>query len=162
MPSNSIPGNQFYILAHNVRSMHNVGAIFRTSDGAGVDKIFLTGYTATPPRVEITKSALGAETWIPWEYDRDPFKIISRLKQDEVSLVALEQTKDAVEISGFNPDFPLCLVVGNEINGVPDQILAECDTVVQLPMRGKKESLNVSVAFGIAAYEIAKHRDSNG
>jgi tRNA G18 (ribose-2'-O)-methylase SpoU len=148
----------FYVLAHNVRSMHNVGAIFRTSDGAGVDKIFLTGYTATPPRVEITKSALGAEKWIAWEYERDPLKVISQLKKEKISVVALEQAKEAIEITGFNPTFPLCLVVGNEINGVPDDILEQCDTVVFLPMRGKKESLNVSVAFGIAAYEIAKQR----
>jgi tRNA G18 (ribose-2'-O)-methylase SpoU len=138
--------------------MHNVGAIFRTGDGAGVDKVYLTGYTATPPRVEITKSALGAETWIPWEHTKDPLTVISQLKQDGVRVVALEQTKDAVMIEKFNPNFPLCLIVGNEINGVPEEILAECDTVVQLPMRGKKESLNVSVAFGIAAYEIAKQR----
>lgn len=148
----------FYVLAHNIRSMHNVGAIFRTSDGAGVDKLFLTGYTAIPPRVEITKSALGAETWIPWEHEKDPLTVISRLRRDTVSVVALEQTKDAIEISEFTPTFPLCLVVGNEINGVPDDILQQCDTVVQLPMRGRKESLNVSVAFGIAAYEIAKQR----
>ncbi|MGH7489847.1 MAG: TrmH family RNA methyltransferase, partial [bacterium] len=88
----------FYVLAHNIRSMHNVGAIFRTSDGAGVDKLFLTGYTAVPPRVEITKSALGAEAWIPWEHEKDPLQVISRLKKEKVAIVALEQTKDAVGI----------------------------------------------------------------
>jgi tRNA G18 (ribose-2'-O)-methylase SpoU len=145
---------EVFVLAHNIRSLHNVGSIFRTSDGAGVSKIFLTGFCGVPPRKEITKTALGADEWIPWEFHKDPMPLLKKLKVEGVQIVSLEKNAESVDIGTFKPSYPLCLIVGNEIDGVSDEMLALSDAVVHLPMRGKKESLNVSVAFGIGIYRI--------
>lgn len=145
---------EVYVLLNNIRSLHNVGSIFRTSDGAGVKKIFLTGQTGYPPREEISKTALGAEECVPWEYYIDPLDCIKKLKKDGVNIVALEQTEKSVDYLKFKPEYPLCLVVGHEIEGVQKKILSLCDSCIEIPMRGKKQSLNVSVAFGIVAYGL--------
>jgi len=143
-----------YVLAHNIRSMHNVGSIFRTSDGAGVKKIYLTGYSACPPRKEIEKTALGAEKSVEWEFHKDPTSVIKMLKADGVQIVALEKNRKSTDISKLKPKYPACLVIGNEIDGVEKGILKLADKVVEIPMYGKKESLNVSVAFGIGIYNL--------
>jgi len=143
-----------YVLAHNIRSMHNIGSIFRTSDGAGVKKIYLTGYCACPPRKEITKTALGAEKAVPWEFYKDPVDIIKKLKKDGVQIIALERTKKSSNIQKIKPKYPLCMIIGNEIDGVGEDLLKLSDKVVEIPMRGKKESLNVSVAFGVGVYAL--------
>lgn len=145
-----------YILLNNIRSLHNVGSIFRTSDGAGVKKIFLCGQTGYPPREEIAKTALGAEDCVSWEYYIDPIDCIKMLKKKGVRIVALEQTKKSVDYRKFKPKYPLCLIVGHEIDGVQKKILELCDDIVEIPMKGEKQSLNVSVAFGIAVYELTK------
>ena len=145
-----------YVLLNNIRSLHNVGSIFRTSDGARVKKIFLCGQTGYPPREEITKTALGAEECVPWEYYIDPIDCIKKLKKRGIRIVALEQTKKSIDCTKFKPKYPLCMVVGHEIDGVQDKILSLCDAVIEIPMYGKKRSLNVSVAFGIAVYELVK------
>jgi len=145
-----------YVLLNNIRSLHNVGSIFRTSDGAGVKKIFLCGQTGYPPREEISKTALGAEDCVPWEYYIDPLDCIKMLKKKGIRIVALEQTKKSVDYRKLKPKYPLCLIVGHEIDGVSDKILKLCDSIIEIPMKGKKQSLNVSVAFGIAVYELAK------
>ena len=145
---------EVYVLAHNIRSLHNVGSIFRTCDGAGVDKLFLTGYSGVPPRKEITKTALGADESVAWEFHKDPLSLVKKLKKQGVQIVALEKNDASIDISTFKPSYPLCMIVGNEIDGVSDEMLSLSDAVVHLPMRGKKESLNVSVAFGIGIYQL--------
>jgi len=141
-------------MAHNIRSLWNVGAFFRTCDALGVEHLYLTGYTAHPPRKEITKTAIGAEQWVPWEHSRDPLPIIQSLKQEGWQIVSLELTPDAVDLATFVPMEKVCLVVGHELTGVLEGILALSDAVVQIPMLGKKESLNVSVATGIALWRL--------
>lgn len=142
------------LLAHNIRSLWNVGAFFRTCDGLGVEHLYLTGYTGHPPRTEITKTAIGAEHVIPWEHHRDPLPVIEALKKDGWQIVALEITPDAIDLNEFKPEEKACLIVGHELTGVPESLLALCDAVVKIPMLGTKESLNVSVAAGIALYAI--------
>ncbi|MCK5616249.1 RNA methyltransferase [Candidatus Pacearchaeota archaeon] len=145
---------EIYVLLNNIRSLHNVGSIFRTSDGAGVHKVFLCGQTGYPPREEITKTAIGAEESVDWEYWMDPIECIQKLKKEGVRIVALEQTKKSVDYREVKLDHPICLVVGNEIDGVSKEILKLCDSAIEIPMHGKKQSLNVSVAFGVTIYQL--------
>ena len=142
------------LLAHNVRSLWNVGSFFRTADALDVEKIFLTGFTGHPPRKEITKTAIGAEAVIPWEGQRDPMPYLRQLKDDGWSLVALEITDKAMNLTDYEPPAKVCLIVGHELTGVPKDILSMCDAVVKIPMLGKKESLNVAVAAGIALHHV--------
>jgi 23S rRNA (guanosine2251-2'-O)-methyltransferase len=143
-------------LLHNIRSLHNVGSMFRTADGAGVEKLFLCGETGTPPRAEIAKTALGAEESVPWEYWMDARECVERLKREGIRIVALELAPQSVDYRSFVKKGLVCLVVGNEVDGLPPALLALCDGCIRIPMRGKKESLNVSVAFGVAAYELGR------
>jgi len=148
----SMNDGKIRVLAHNIRSLWNVGSFFRTADAFGVEKLYLTGYTATPPRREISKTAIGAEEWIDWEYTEDPIKLISALKADGWTIVALELTDSAQSINDYVAPAKTCLVLGHEVTGVSEEILSVCDDTVMIPMLGKKESLNVSVATGIALY----------
>ncbi|MFH0838432.1 MAG: RNA methyltransferase [Patescibacteria group bacterium] len=143
-----------YVLAHNIRSLHNVGSIFRTCDGAGVSKLYLTGYSGVPPRKEITKTALGADESVAWEFHKDPVTVLQTLREDGVQIVSLEKTKKSKDIQKFRPKYPVCMIIGNEIDGVKQGLLDLSDAVVHIPMHGKKESLNVSVAFGIGIYSL--------
>lgn len=143
---------EVYVLAHNIRSLHNVGSIFRTCDGAGVTKLYLTGYTGVPPRKEITKTALGADKSVAWEFHKDPVSVLKMLKKDGVQIISLEKTKKSTNISKFKPNYPVCMIIGNEIDGVEADLLKLSDAVLHIPMHGQKESLNVSVAFGIGIY----------
>ncbi|MBI5530189.1 MAG: RNA methyltransferase [Candidatus Doudnabacteria bacterium] len=151
---------EFYVIAHNIRSLLNVGSIFRTADAFGVTKIYLTGYTGTPEnpvhKNKISKSALGAENWVPWEHRPSAAKLIKELKQNQVQIIALENNVASQDIKKFKPKFPAALLLGEEVKGIAKPLLKACDAVVEIPMVGKKESLNVSVAFGIAAYELTK------
>lgn len=142
------------LLAYNVRSLWNVGSFFRTCDAFNVEKLYLTGYTGHPPRREITKTALGAEDTVPWEHAEDPMTIIRSLIDDDWSIIPLELTDNAVDLKTFSPPEKICLVVGHELSGVPDEILAVAGTVIKIPMLGKKESLNVAVAAGIALHHL--------
>jgi tRNA G18 (ribose-2'-O)-methylase SpoU len=148
--------SRFSLVLPNIRSCHNVGALFRTADACGVDQIYLTGYTAQPPKPQIDKVSLGAEKWMPWKHYVHTKTVLQRLKKQGVQIVALEKTQESVDIDSVSFDFPLALVVGNEVEGVTPDILSLCDKVVHIPMYGKKESLNVSVAAGIALYVIGK------
>lgn len=145
---------EIFVLAHNIRSLHNIGSIFRTCDGAGVRKLYLTGYSGAPPRKEIHKTALGAEEGVPWEFHKDPLPLIHSLKEKGVMIVALEKNEDSQNIIDFKPVYPLCLIIGNEVGGVEEALLKASDHVVHIPMLGKKESLNVAVAFGIGVYRL--------
>ncbi len=144
----------FYVLLDNLRSLHNVGSIFRTADAAGVDKIFLCGITGKPTDPKVKKVSLGAENTVPWEYTRQAWRVVDQLKKEGFQIVALEQTTGSINFRRFHRKKKMVLVVGNEVNGVSPALLKRSDVVVEIPMRGKKESLNVSVAFGIAVFQL--------
>lgn len=146
----------FYLILPDIRSCHNVGAMFRTADACGVDKLYLVGYTATPPKPQIDKVALGAETWIPWEHKKNLKILIANLKKKGFFIVALEKNERSIDIAELNLQTQknIALIVGNEVDGVEPEIAKLCDEVVHIPMYGKKESFNVSVAAGIGMYVI--------
>ncbi|TSC68698.1 MAG: rRNA methylase [Parcubacteria group bacterium Gr01-1014_56] len=152
------------LILHNIRSVHNVGSIFRTADAAGVTKIILSGYTPLPidrfgmPRKDFAKVSLGAEKTIPWVQTKTLVSAIRQLKKEKYYIVAVEQDKKSVSLFDFKPpkNKPLALVLGNEVRGLSKPALALCDKIVEIPMRGKKESLNVSVAAGIAIFFVIR------
>ncbi|MDP3955817.1 MAG: RNA methyltransferase [bacterium] len=149
-----------YVIAHNIRSVHNVGSFFRTCDATNVKKLYLTGYTPTPidrfgrTRADVTKTALGAEKTVAWEQQPDIFDLLTALKQEGVAIVALEQSERSLLYSEYEIKKPTALIVGNEPDGIAEQILALCDAVIEIPMYGEKESLNVSVSLGVALYQL--------
>ena len=147
---------KFILILPNIRSAHNVGAMLRTADGAGVDKVYVTGYSPTPDHPKVMKVSLGAEKFVSWEYVKQPARLIKKLKTSGFQIIALEQTKNSVTIYEWQPEFPVALIVGNEKTGVTKNILQLCDTTIEIPMRGKKNSLNVSIAAGIALYYISQ------
>jgi tRNA G18 (ribose-2'-O)-methylase SpoU len=152
----SQPRLPLFAMAENVRSLYNVGSIFRTADAVLLGKLILTGYTPTPPRKEIEKTALGATASVPWEYFKDPIDAVRRLRTSGVRIIALEHTDRSAPYGSILPaDFPLCVVVGNEIAGISQSVLNECDAAIEIPMQGVKHSLNVAVAFGIVVFELA-------
>lgn len=146
--------NEIYLVLDNIRSMYNVGAIFRSAEGARVKKIFVCGITATPPREKIFKTSLGAVDWVDWEYTESAKKIVEKLKNDGVQIVTLEQTDSSVHYKKAKYKRPIAIVVGHELNGVSDEILALCDLCVEIPMYGRANSLNVATATGILLYEV--------
>lgn len=154
--------SSFSIILHNIRSAQNVGAIFRTADAVGVKKIYLTGYTPAPldrfgrADSKIAKTALGAEKTISWESCKSVGALIKRLKKSSVCIVAGEQSPRAVSCTAWKPKFPLAVILGNEVLGVSSAILRVCDEIVEIPMRGEKESLNVSVAAGIILFKASE------
>ncbi len=148
------------IILHNIRSAHNVGAIFRTADAVGVSHVYLSGYTPLPvdefnrPRKDIAKTALGAELSVPWTGVKNSPTLISWLKKDGYTIVGLEQDTRAIDYRAVPPKEKTALLVGNEVRGISPQLRAKCDILMEIPMHGKKESLNVSVATGIALYAL--------
>jgi tRNA G18 (ribose-2'-O)-methylase SpoU len=145
------------ILVDNVRSLYNVGSIFRTSDGIFIEKLILTGFTPHPPRKEIEKTALGATKSVPWEYYKNPVEAIQKLKAQSYKIGCLELTDTSIPYTEIRPsDFPLCLTIGNEITGVSKEIIDLCDLAIEIPMFGTKQSLNVAVAYGIAVCELGR------
>lgn len=158
MSSNS-PSSQklpFIVIAHNIRSLHNIGSLFRTADAAGVSKIYCTGYSGTPDDPKAKKVSLGAEHFVPWERVSRLGTLIRKLKKSGYRIVVLEQDKKSIPFDSFKPRFPLALILGNEVRGSSRSMIKNADTIIEIPMRGKKESLNVSVAFGITAFHIQK------
>ena len=151
------------VLLDNVRSLYNVGSIFRTSDGAMIEKLFLSGYTPHPPRKEIEKTALGATESVPWEYRRSARDQILELKTRKVKICLLELTTQSRPYYGISKeDFPLCLVVGNELTGISKDLVELADLAIEIPMFGIKHSLNVAVAYGIAIFELSRiYRSGN-
>jgi tRNA G18 (ribose-2'-O)-methylase SpoU len=148
----------FYLVCDNIRSLENIGSVFRTADALRVDKIFLTGICGKPPHPKISKTALGAEENIPWEHHWQVWRVIDKLKKEQVKIVALEQGENSLVYTKFKPQFPLALVIGNEIRGISPAVLKRADQIIHLPMFGQKESLNVAVAFGVAGYYINQWR----
>ncbi len=142
------------VLLNDIRSLYNVGSIFRTADGMGVEKIWLCGITGYPPDSQIAKTALGAETRVPWDHAYDAALVVGDLKKSGYQIVVLEQTDSSVLYHDFLPTAPVCLILGNEIEGVSDQLVDLADASVEIEMAGHKNSLNVGVAFGIVGYHL--------
>ncbi len=148
------------LILHNIRSNHNVGSIFRTADGAGVSKVYLTGYTPAPLdqfkrlNAEIAKTALGAEQTIEWEKREDVTNLITELKKAGYQIWALEQSDKSIDYREVKLSEKTALIVGNEVEGVEGEVLNMCDQIIEIPMRGSKESLNVAVATGVAIFKL--------
>lgn len=151
---------EIWVLLHNIRSAHNVGSIFRTSDSIGVSKIFISGYSPTPldrwkrPVKEIAKTALGAELTIPWEYSDDVNSVIENAKRDGFQIVGVEQADNSIDYKDYVASGRTLIIMGEEVGGINTDILKQCDSIIEIPMYGKKESLNVSVAFGVVMYRL--------
>jgi len=143
-----------YTLLDNIRSLYNVGSIFRTADAVRLQRLYLTGITGHPPRKEIDKTALGAVETVPWAYQENPLEVIKSLKRQKVKIIVLEHTSHSIPYDELSIDFPLCLVVGNEVFGVQEKIVELSDVAVEIPMYGTKQSLNVTVAYGVVIYDI--------
>lgn len=152
----------FVSILWNIRSAYNVGSIFRTADACGLEKLFLTGITPTPSKVKkqwslhtkkaIEKVALGAEKFVDWEYYYRITPLIKKLKRDGYKIVAFEQNQNSISLFKWKPSLPLAMVFGNETKGLSKNILILADEIVEIPMLGEKESLNVSISFAIAGY----------
>ena len=152
-----IPKIPISFFLENIRSAHNVGSIFRTADGMGAEQVFLSGYTCKPPRKDLSKTALGAEISVKWEHSEDPISLAKKIKNNNINLVLLEHTKFSKSIYEFDWKFPSCIILGNEVSGVSEELTSLCDHHVEIPMQGVKQSLNVSVAAGIIGYEILRY-----
>lgn len=147
------------IVLDNVRSLHNVGSAFRTADAFRIEKIYLTGITGTPPNREIHKTALGATDSVDWEYVDDSTEAIRQVKNEGYRIVAIEQTTESTPLQSFRLENnqKVCLVFGNEVNGVREEIIELADQALEIPQAGTKHSLNVSVCLGIVIWEVYKH-----
>ncbi len=145
-----------FAILDNIRSVWNVGSIFRTADAVALGGLYLCGMTATPPRPDIEKTALGATRSVPWDYWADSVAAARHLKEKGLPLIALEQSERSVSWDSFDFPFPHCFIVGHEVNGVNEELLDLVDHVVEIPMAGIKHSLNVAVSFGVLAFEIRR------
>jgi len=148
------------LILPDIRSAQNVGAIFRTAEAVGISKIYLAGYTPCPVdkfnriRKDISKSALGAELIVPWEYKKSLSVLLTKLKKENYKIIAIEQDKNSVDYKKVRLSHKNAFIVGTEVSGLPKSILKKCDIIAEIPMKGKKESLNVSVATGVALFRI--------
>lgn len=150
------------VLLDDVRSMYNVGAFFRAADGVGLEKLCLGGITAHPPKNAISKTALGAEETVPWEHDWNACVMADRLRDGGYEIAAVETSPNSIDLFEWEPRFPVCVVFGNEVEGVRSALLEMADVHVRIPMLGSKNSLNVATAGGIVLYELLrKYRCQN-
>lgn len=153
----TLPRHPIVLILENVRSLHNVGSVFRTADAARLQHVYLTGYTGPPTHAEARKTSLGAEETVPYTAMRSTAECIAQLRADGYTIAALEITTTPTPISNLKPThFPLAVVLGNEVFGVDDATLALCDLALEIPQFGAKHSLNVSVAAGIIAYDVLR------
>jgi len=156
----SVNKKEVRVILPDIRSSYNVGAIFRTSDAVGVSKIYLTGITPRPfdkfKRInkEISKTALGAEKSIPWGYCDDPLLLVDSLKKEGFCVVAVEQAQNSVDYKTVSLSEKTVIIFGSEVGGLPPSLLERCDIVAEIPMLGEKESLNISVSFGVALFRF--------
>jgi 23S rRNA (guanosine2251-2'-O)-methyltransferase len=153
------PRSGIYVVVENVRSLFNVGAIFRSADGVNASGVVLTGFTGCPPRKEISRVALGADESVPWTYYATAVEAIADLQAHNIPVLALEHTEDSIDYREAKISCPVAFVVGHEVEGVQSQTLAHCDCAVHLPMLGAKVSLNVSVAAGVMLYALLGSED---
>jgi 23S rRNA (guanosine2251-2'-O)-methyltransferase len=146
------------ILLDNIRSLHNVGSVFRTADAFRIEKIFLTGITGTPPHREIEKTALGATSSVEWKHIESPGAAVSELKSSGYKIIIIEQTSESIPLQKLtlNPNEKYCLVFGNEVNGVSEEVIEHAGLAVEIPQTGTKHSLNISVCAGIVTWEVFK------
>jgi 23S rRNA (guanosine2251-2'-O)-methyltransferase len=156
------------LIAHNLRSCHNIGALLRTAEGLGVERVYMTGYTPYPQmpndtrlphlarkiNTQIHKTALDAEHMVPWEQHDDVISLLARLRQEGYNIAALEQTPDAISLPSFRSDSPIALLLGREVEGIEPEVLAACTMTLEIPMLGKKESFNVASAAAMALYQL--------
>lgn len=161
---------EIIIVAHNIRSIYNIGSILRTADGFGAQKVYLSGYSPYPEQpndqrlphlrqritAQLHKTALGAELSLPTEYTTDATRLLLSLKKDGYTIIALEQTPQSINLASFKPKSAKCaLLLGEEVHGITPNLLRLCDVSLEIPMRGSKESFNVSIATGIALYQLS-------
>lgn len=164
-----MPAREIVVIAHDIRSTHNVGSLLRTCEGLGVSHIYFTGYTPYPlqengetrlPHIaaklagQIHKTALGAEMLVHWSHETDVLSLLSELKLQGFQLVALEQTKDSIPLPSYHPSDKVALLLGREVEGIDPELLGRCDLAVEIPMSGQKESFNVVQAAAMALYAI--------
>ena len=144
------------VILDNVRSLHNVGSAFRTADAFRIEKIYLTGITGTPPHREIQKTALGATESVEWHYAENPATAVAKLKEEGYVIVIVEQTTESIPLQTFTPDSnkKYCIVFGNEVHGVSEEVITHGDIALEIPQAGTKHSLNISVCLGIVVWEI--------
>lgn len=148
------------LILHNIRSAHNVGSLFRTADAAGIQKMFLTGYTPRPIdkfgkiNREIGKTALGAEKTVPWEEGKLIAPVLKKLKSEKYTMVAIEQDKRSVHYRNVRLKGNIAFILGNEVDGLEEKVLSAADVIAEIPMRGEKESLNVAAAGAVALFQI--------
>lgn len=159
---------KIYVIAHDIRSSHNVGSLLRTAEGLAIDRVYLTGYTPYPklfddsrlPHIaekltkQIHKTALGAENYIEWMHHYDIFKLLADLKKDSFKICALEQSTASISLSEFSSSEPIALLIGREVEGIDDHLLKLCDYIIEIPMLGKKESFNVVQATAMTLYHL--------
>ena len=144
------------VLLDNLRSLYNVGSFFRTCDAAGVEKIYLSGITGSPPHKGIQKTALGAEETVPWERAGDAIALVEGLRSRNYEIAAIETSIHAVDLFDWQPAFPVCLLFGHEKDGLAPELAARADRHVRIPMLGMKHSLNVATAGGVVIYELLR------
>jgi 23S rRNA (guanosine2251-2'-O)-methyltransferase len=144
------------VLLDNIRSTYNVGSFFRTADASGTGRLYLSGITASPPHSGISKTALGAEDRVAWERATDATALVAQLRDGGVEIAAIETSVHAIDLFDWKPRFPVCVVFGNELEGISASISAACDTHIRIPMLGMKHSLNVATAGGIVIYELLR------
>ena len=144
------------IILDDIRSLHNIGSVFRSSDAFLIEKIYLCGITAVPPNKEIHKTALGATETVTWEYAENVLEVIAKLKQDNVSVYAIEQTENSIMLNNFQPEATkkYALILGNEVKGVSQKAINASDGVIEIPQLGSKHSLNISVTAGIVIWDL--------
>jgi 23S rRNA (guanosine2251-2'-O)-methyltransferase len=160
--------NSIVLIAHNLRSTHNVGSLLRTAEGLGVDRVWLTGYTPYPLQAsdvrmpyiaqklhaQIHKTALGAEELVSWQQSSELFTVLTQLKSEGYTLAALEQHPKSIKLSDYKPPNKIALIVGREVEGIEPEVLAQCDVIIEIPMKGQKESFNVVQAAAMALYSF--------
>ena len=144
------------LILDDIRSLHNIGSVFRTSDAFLIKKIYLCGITATPPNKEIHKTALGATDTVSWEYEKDVLEVITKLKNENTKVFAIEQVENAIFLDNFipNKNNEYALVFGNEVYGVSQEAIKMCDGCIEIPQLGTKHSLNISVSAGIVVWDL--------
>ena len=150
------PKTPLIVILDDIRSLHNIGSVFRTSDAFLIEKIYLCGITAVPPNKEIHKTALGATDTVAWEYAKDVLEVISKLKEDKVKIFSIEQTENAIMLNDFEiqPKEKYALIFGNEVKGVAQDAINMSDGVIEIPQLGSKHSLNISVSAGIVIWDL--------
>ena len=145
---------ELHLIAHDIRSRENVGALFRMADALGVTKLWLAGYTPVPPDEKIHKTALGAEGWVPFTHEVAIDRVLARLQEEQIPVFALERVAGATLLTEFDPPARMALLLGTETTGVPASLLERCAGTIQIPQVGKKESLNVAMAAAIACWQL--------